>query len=62
MCGGNEQGRKIHIINWEQLCKPTKLGGMGLKKAGLMNMAFLAKARLENDPKALGHLKSVVDF
>lgn len=41
--GAGEQKRSIHWVSWEVLCSPKKMGGVGLKKAEIMNMAFLAK-------------------
>lgn len=35
--------KKIHLVNWETLCKPKSLGGVGLRKACLMNKALLSK-------------------
>lgn len=35
--------KKIHLVNWEELCKPIKLGGLGIKSLGMMNKALLAK-------------------
>ena len=34
---------KIHWKNWEALCKPTALGGMGFKDLKKFNEAILAK-------------------
>lgn len=34
---------KIHLVNWDTLCKPTAMGGVSLHKASLMNMALLTK-------------------
>ncbi|CAN1128017.1 Putative ribonuclease H protein At1g65750, partial [Linum perenne] len=33
--------REIHNINWETVCKPKELGGLGLRSAGELNKAFL---------------------
>ncbi|CAN1302532.1 Putative ribonuclease H protein At1g65750 [Linum perenne] len=33
--------RKIHNINWETVCKPKGLGGLGLRNARDLNKAFL---------------------
>ena len=39
---GNE-GRKIHLVNWECLCEAKENGGMGFKKIEKFNEALLAK-------------------
>ncbi|CAN1745014.1 Protein DETOXIFICATION 42 [Linum perenne] len=41
--GSVQGGRKIHNINWETVCKPKSLGGMGLRSARDLNRAFLMK-------------------
>lgn len=35
--------RKVCLVNWEQLCESTNLGGVSLKKAGVTNLALLLK-------------------
>ncbi|CAN1142459.1 Putative ribonuclease H protein At1g65750 [Linum perenne] len=41
---GSEQGqRKLHLVNWENLCKPKELGGLGLRSARELNQAYLLK-------------------
>ena len=41
---GHEPGeKKMHLVNWDKICKPKSEGGLGLRKFGLMNQAMLAK-------------------
>ncbi|CAN1764377.1 Putative ribonuclease H protein At1g65750 [Linum perenne] len=41
---GSEQGqRKMHLVNWETVCQPKELGGLGLKSARSFNQAFILK-------------------
>ncbi|CAN0899341.1 Putative ribonuclease H protein At1g65750 [Linum grandiflorum] len=41
--GSGDGVRKLHNINLETVCKPKRLGGLGLRSAREMNMAFLMK-------------------
>lgn len=43
----------IHLVNWDIVCLPKNLGGLGIKKASDMNQAMLAKVGWRlflNDP------------
>jgi len=31
------------LVAWDKVCKPKKFGGLGLRKTGVVNTAFLAK-------------------
>ncbi|XP_008231741.1 PREDICTED: uncharacterized protein LOC103330914 [Prunus mume] len=46
---------KVHLVNWETVCKSTCVGGLGVKKAAWMNQALLAKSgwRLLHNDKGL---------
>ncbi|CAN1746203.1 Putative ribonuclease H protein At1g65750 [Linum perenne] len=41
---GSEQGkRKVHLVKWEDICRPKDLGGLGLRSAQSFNRAFILK-------------------
>ncbi|XP_057747786.1 uncharacterized protein LOC130966983 [Arachis stenosperma] len=39
----SEGERKIHLLNWDNICKPKEKGGLGLRKAQDSNSLFLMK-------------------
>ncbi|CAN1762827.1 Putative ribonuclease H protein At1g65750 [Linum perenne] len=41
--GSTEASRKIHNVNWQMMCKPKKLGGLGLQSVRQLNRALLMK-------------------
>ncbi|CAN1120273.1 Putative ribonuclease H protein At1g65750 [Linum perenne] len=41
--GSTDASRKIHNVNWQTVCKPKSLGGLGLRSARDLNRAFLMK-------------------
>jgi len=43
--GGVAGGRKINWVNWNLVCQPKELGGLGVKDVRLMNLSLLAKWR-----------------
>ena len=47
--------RKLHFINWNEVCTPKSEGGLGLKRFELMNQAMLAKQfwRIAHNPQSL---------
>ena len=50
--GHDPRTRKLHLINWNEVCKPRREGGLGLKKFKFMNQAMLAKQfwRIAHNP------------
>lgn len=43
--GSKEGERKIHLVSWDKVTLERDKGGMGIRKAEVMNQAFLAKMR-----------------
>ncbi|CAI0548092.1 unnamed protein product, partial [Linum tenue] len=41
--GSTADKRKIHLVHWEGICRPKHEGGLGLRQAHELNLAFLAK-------------------
>lgn len=41
--GGDEEKRKIHLLSWETLQGDKAHGGVGLRSAQQVNVAFLTK-------------------
>ncbi|CAN1124680.1 Putative ribonuclease H protein At1g65750 [Linum perenne] len=41
--GSTNDCRKIHLVSWDEVCRPKEHGGLGLKKAKELNMAFMMK-------------------
>ncbi|CAN1126735.1 Putative ribonuclease H protein At1g65750, partial [Linum perenne] len=35
--------RKLHLLNWDTVCQPKDCGGLGIRSAKEMNLAFLMK-------------------
>ena len=53
---GHDYGeRKLHLINWDRITQPKRMGGLGLKKFKTMNQAMLNKQywRLCQNPNSL---------
>jgi len=40
---GWEENRKIAWINWESICTPKDVGGLGVRRIGAFNIALLGK-------------------
>lgn len=41
--GDNQESKKMHLVRWEEVCKPREFGGLGLRQARDFNDALLAK-------------------
>ena len=53
--GHDVHTRKMHLLNWDKVCKLRREGGLGLKKFSIMNRAMLAKQywRISQNPQSL---------
>lgn len=43
--GHNSNTRKIHHLNWNKVAAPKTFGGLGIRKAKLVNACFMAKLK-----------------
>lgn len=43
--GGGGDTRKIALLSWSSVCKPTDIGGLGIKDLSLFNKSLLGKWR-----------------
>ncbi|CAL2243105.1 unnamed protein product [Prunus armeniaca] len=41
--GGSARQSKVHLCQWDLVCRPKHKGGLGLQKTSLMNQAMLGK-------------------
>ena len=46
---------QLHLINWDRVCQPKRLGGLGLKTFKTMNQAMLSKQfwKIHHNPHSL---------
>ncbi|KAE8695714.1 hypothetical protein F3Y22_tig00110694pilonHSYRG00408 [Hibiscus syriacus] len=53
--GGNAEKRTTHLVSWEDVCKPKKFGGLGLRTMAKHNSVILQKTtwRLLTQPDSL---------
>ncbi|KAL8170556.1 hypothetical protein V2J09_022360 [Rumex salicifolius] len=41
--GSSKSARKMHLVNWEDVTKPKKVGGLGVKRMKELNLALMGK-------------------
>ncbi|CAN1178468.1 Putative ribonuclease H protein At1g65750 [Linum perenne] len=41
--GSSQEERKIHLLSWDQICLPKDKGGLGLRMARQLNLAYMTK-------------------
>ena len=41
--GGSDDKKKLHLVRWENICKPKRMGRFEFRKVKQMNEAFLMK-------------------
>ncbi|CAN1142230.1 Putative ribonuclease H protein At1g65750 [Linum perenne] len=41
--GSTTEEKKMHLVAWDQVCKPKSLGGLGLRQARILNQAYMIK-------------------
>lgn len=53
--GSSKNNRKMHLVSWEEVCKPKCCGGLGLRKAEGANKILFMKLgwRFLSNPDAL---------
>lgn len=54
-CGHDIGTRKLHLVNWNKLCKPKRFGGLGFKSFSLFNQSMIAKQfwKIQENPNSL---------
>ncbi|GMQ00802.1 hypothetical protein CsSME_00047717 [Camellia sinensis var. sinensis] len=41
--GNTEDRKKVHLVNWQQVCKSKSNGGLGIRQARVQNLALISK-------------------
>ncbi|CAL1375573.1 unnamed protein product [Linum trigynum] len=41
--GAEDGASKTHLVNWETICKPKELGGLGMRSARALNLSYIMK-------------------
>lgn len=41
--GSSRESRKVHLINWNEVCQSKDAGGLGLRHSSINNMACMMK-------------------
>jgi hypothetical protein len=53
--GGMGDEKKLHLVSWNQVCHPLRIGGLGIRSVLKFNKALLGKwlCRYANESEAL---------
>lgn len=41
--GHTVEGKKINLVDWNAVCKPKDNGGLGIRKASMLNKGYMMK-------------------
>ncbi|CAN1169819.1 Putative ribonuclease H protein At1g65750 [Linum perenne] len=41
--GSSDEQRKVYLMSWDQICAPKDKGGLGLRQARFLNLAYMIK-------------------
>lgn len=44
LCRDTDNHKKMHLLNWDDICTPKSEGGLGLRKTSTVNNAFMLKS------------------
>ncbi|KAL8142603.1 hypothetical protein V2J09_015635 [Rumex salicifolius] len=57
--GDSETSRKLHLVKWEELCKPRCVGGLSIKNMSWLNKALIRKLGHKHIRPSLNEVKRI---